>query len=51
MIFYYKKWRIYSLFSFFSKKGSWRLCHAYSQTFRLHSSDILCFSVHLWISI
>jgi hypothetical protein len=40
------------LFSFFfSKKSSWRLCNAYSQTLRLHSSDIFCFSLHLWIPI
>lgn len=40
------------LFSFFFfEKSSWRLCNAYSQTFRLHSSDIFCFSLHLWILI
>jgi len=38
-------------FLIFPKKGSWRLCNAYSQTFRLHSSDILCFSIYLWIPI
>nr|UIF92707.1 photosystem II protein I [Hosta capitata] len=43
-----KKWAIYFLFS---KKKSWRLCNAYSQTLRLHSSDIFCFSVHLRILI
>nr|UJI65383.1 photosystem II protein I [Hosta clausa var. geumgangensis] len=39
-----------NLFPFFKKK-SWRLCNAYSQTLRLHSSDIFCFSVHLRILI
>nr|YP_010340452.1 photosystem II protein I [Solanum inodorum]UNZ92776.1 photosystem II protein I [Solanum inodorum] len=32
------RWMIYSLFFF-------------SQTLRLHSSDIFCFSLHLWIPI
>nr|ANS80710.1 photosystem II protein I [Ilex latifolia]ANS81280.1 photosystem II protein I [Ilex wilsonii] len=36
---------------FFFQKRSWSLCNAYSQTLRLHSSDILCFSLHLWIPI
>nr|WQM48569.1 photosystem II protein I [Polyspora axillaris] len=40
---------MYSLFFFFQK--IWRLCNAYSQTFRLHSSYILCFSLHLRIPI
>nr|YP_010304395.1 photosystem II protein I [Monoon laui]ULM62312.1 photosystem II protein I [Monoon laui] len=35
----------------FHQKRSWRLCNAYSQTIRLHSSDILCFSLHLRIPI
>nr|YP_010206001.1 photosystem II protein I [Clematis potaninii]WNV62976.1 photosystem II protein I [Clematis hexapetala]WNV63070.1 photosystem II protein I [Clematis aethusifolia]WNV63164.1 photosystem II protein I [Clematis intricata]WNV63258.1 photosystem II protein I [Clematis heracleifolia]WNV63352.1 photosystem II protein I [Clematis montana] len=30
---------------------SWRFCNAYSQTLRLHSGDILCFSLHLRIPI
>lgn len=38
-------------FFFFKKKSSWRFCNAYSQTLRLHSSDIFCFSLHLWIPI
>nr|YP_010688699.1 photosystem II protein I [Sycopsis sinensis]YP_010689308.1 photosystem II protein I [Distyliopsis dunnii]YP_010689482.1 photosystem II protein I [Eustigma oblongifolium]WBR73107.1 photosystem II protein I [Hamamelis mollis]WBR73629.1 photosystem II protein I [Distylium racemosum]WBR73803.1 photosystem II protein I [Distylium buxifolium]WBR74064.1 photosystem II protein I [Distylium pingpienense]WBR74499.1 photosystem II protein I [Distylium dunnianum]WBR75282.1 photosystem II protein I [ len=40
-----------NLFSFFPQKRSWRLCNAYSQTLCLHSSDILCFSLHLRIPI
>nr|YP_009387713.1 photosystem II protein I [Hansenia oviformis]ART32698.1 photosystem II protein I [Hansenia oviformis] len=41
-----------SLFIFgFLSNESRRLCNAYSQTFRLHSSYILCFSIYLWIPI
>lgn len=40
-----------NLFSFSTPKLSWRFCNAYSQTLRLHSSDILCFSLHFWIPI
>nr|ATL76528.1 photosystem II protein I [Chenopodium album] len=35
----------------FKKKKSWRLCNAYSQTLCLHSSNILCFSLHFRIPI
>jgi len=44
-----EKSKIYSLF--FSKKSSWRLCNAYSETLRLYRSDIFCFSLYLWIPI
>nr|QBX96413.1 photosystem II protein I [Hansenia oviformis]QBX96498.1 photosystem II protein I [Hansenia oviformis]QBX96583.1 photosystem II protein I [Hansenia oviformis]QBX96668.1 photosystem II protein I [Hansenia oviformis]QBX96753.1 photosystem II protein I [Hansenia oviformis] len=46
-----KKWRIYLSFRIPIIMISWRLCNAYSQTFRLHSSYILCFSIYLWIPI
>lgn len=38
-------------FFFFSKKSSWRLCNAYSETLRLYRSDLFCFSLYLWIPI
>ena len=44
------KWIIYSLLPP-KMILSWRLCNAYSQTLRLYSSDILCFSLHFWILI
>nr|YP_010145000.1 photosystem II protein I [Elsholtzia densa]QQL92404.1 photosystem II protein I [Elsholtzia densa] len=39
------------LFSFCSKRPSWRLCNAYSETLRLYRSYIFCFSLYLWIPI
>nr|QWT69801.1 photosystem II protein I [Cardamine occulta] len=39
------------MYSLFFLVRSWRLCNAYSQTFCIHCSYILCFSLHIWIPI